>query len=84
MLRILISYSFTQTIHLYQGSVLVFHFILLSAVVFPFITMLGKLGQTSELYILFVVTLISVSECLSHKPAAEKTVCHAHGSSFDV
>ena len=36
-------------------------FILLSVDVFPFIVMLGKLSQTSELYILFVVTLISVT-----------------------
>lgn len=36
-----------------------FFFILLSVNAFPFIMMLGKLGQTSELYIL--VTLISVT-----------------------
>lgn len=58
--------------------------ILLSEDVFPFIMMLGKLGQTSEIYILFVVTYLCHSEFLSHKPAAEKTVCHAHGSYFDV
>lgn len=62
-LRILISFGFIQTMHLYSswGSVLMFPFILLSVDVFPFIMMLGKLGQTSELYVLFVVTLISVT-----------------------
>lgn len=38
-----------------------FLFILLSVNAFPFIMMLGKLGQTSELYILVLVTLISVT-----------------------
>lgn len=36
-------------------------FIVLSVGVSPFIMMLGKLDQTFELYILFVVTLISVT-----------------------
>lgn len=38
-----------------------FLFILLSVDVFPFIIILGKLVQTSELYILVLVTLISVT-----------------------
>lgn len=59
----LISFVFIQAIHLYSswGSVLMFLFILLSVDVFPFIIILGKLVQTSELYILVLVTLISVT-----------------------
>lgn len=38
-----------------------FLFILLSVDVFPFIIILGKLVQTSELYILVLVILISVT-----------------------
>ena len=62
-MRIFISFVSTQTIHPYNSreSVLMFLFLLLSVDVFPFIMMLVNLGQTSEHFILFVVTLISVT-----------------------
>lgn len=59
----LISFVFIQAIHPYSnwGSVVMFLFILLSVNAFPFTMMLGKLGQTCELQILVLVTLISVT-----------------------
>lgn len=59
----LISFVFIQAIHHYNswGSVLRFLFILLSVDVFPFIIILGKLGQTSELYILVILISVTVN-----------------------
>lgn len=82
----LISFVFIQAIHLYSswGSVLMFLFILVSRC-FSFHHYFGKASSNIwALHFGFGHSDLCHSKFLRHKPAAEKTVWHSHGSYFDV